>query len=80
MNFHQSHILLFVFKLDNLDQTLVLYVDMSVPLCTACFLNSWTGEEALRELQEASISEQSFPILKQCVAGVIFFFFVKSFN
>lgn len=32
---------------------------------------SWTGEEALRELQEAGVSQQSFPILKQCVEGAI---------
>ncbi|KAL8088437.1 hypothetical protein AgCh_038285 [Apium graveolens] len=35
------------------------------------YCTSWTGEEALRELQEASISQQSFPILKNCVDGAI---------
>lgn len=50
---------------------LILSVNISISfIYNACFLCSWTGEEALRELQEASISQQSFPILEQCATGV----------
>lgn len=31
---------------------------------------SWTGDKALRELQEANISQQSFPILLECATKV----------
>ncbi|RVX15979.1 Fanconi anemia group J protein-like [Vitis vinifera] len=32
---------------------------------------SWTGDKALRELQEANISQQSFPILQECARKAI---------
>ncbi|GAB2300458.1 hypothetical protein Dimus_034500 [Dionaea muscipula] len=35
------------------------------------YFSSWTGEKAVRELQEANISPQCFPILQECAAKAI---------
>lgn len=35
------------------------------------YFTCWTGDKALRELQEASISQQSFPILQECATKAI---------
>ncbi|KAJ4967111.1 hypothetical protein NE237_018960 [Protea cynaroides] len=35
------------------------------------YFTCWTGEKALRELQEAGISKQCFPILQECAAKAI---------
>ncbi|XP_042516047.1 Fanconi anemia group J protein homolog isoform X2 [Macadamia integrifolia] len=35
------------------------------------YCTCWTGEKALRELQEAGISKHCFPILKECAAKAI---------
>lgn len=32
---------------------------------------SWTGDKALKELHEANLSLQSFPILQQCAKKVL---------
>lgn len=32
---------------------------------------SWTGDKALKELQEVNISLQNFPILQQCAKKVL---------
>lgn len=44
-------------------QFLLLYISY-VPFC------SWTGDKALKELQEANISQQCFPILQECAVKV----------
>ncbi|KAK1303842.1 hypothetical protein QJS10_CPB11g02160 [Acorus calamus] len=33
--------------------------------------SSWTGDKALRELQEAGISLQCFPVLQECASKVL---------
>ncbi|XP_021745170.1 Fanconi anemia group J protein homolog isoform X2 [Chenopodium quinoa] len=35
------------------------------------YVSCWTGDKALKELQEASISQQCFPILQECAAKAI---------
>ncbi|XP_015884086.1 uncharacterized protein LOC107419791 [Ziziphus jujuba] len=35
------------------------------------YVSCWTGDKALRELQEANISQQSFPILLECATKAI---------
>lgn len=34
---------------------------------------SWTGDKALRELQEANISQQCFPTLQECATKVLLY-------
>lgn len=46
---------------------IALYINIFVVIITS----SWTGDKALRELQEANISLQSFPILKECANKVV---------
>ena len=36
----------------------------------AFYMYSWTGDKALRELEEANISKQCFPILLECATKV----------
>ncbi|EXB56322.1 Fanconi anemia group J-like protein [Morus notabilis] len=46
--------------------SLLLYLGVEYIVTT-----SWTGDKALKELQEANISQQSFPILLECAAKAI---------
>jgi len=41
-----------------------------VSLAPMCY--SWAGDKALREFQEANISQQCFPILLDCAKQVFF--------
>ncbi|KAK2988222.1 hypothetical protein RJ640_020704, partial [Escallonia rubra] len=41
-------------------------------------LSGWTGDKALRELQEANITQQCFPILQECATKVCFIDFVAA--
>ncbi|KAH9693919.1 Helicase ATP-binding domain-containing protein [Citrus sinensis] len=43
----------------------------SVDIDEDVLLSSWTGDKALRELQEANISRQCFPILLECATKAI---------
>lgn len=47
-------------------------------MCLQCC--SWTGDMAVRELQEAQISKQCFPILLECVTKVILLRYLISFS
>lgn len=38
-----------------------------LPMYSNC---SWSGDKALKELQEANISQQCFPILRECAVKV----------
>lgn len=40
---------------------------------------SWTGDKAVRELQEAQISQQCFPILLECVTKVSLLHYLISY-
>lgn len=39
-------------------------------MAQAFHVYSWTGDKALRELEEANISKQCFPILLECATKV----------